>query len=160
MEFVFVLERCVDAVLVQYEFSSRFDSGNLWKVEWDASAPYDFQIWISPDCHGVCEIEICQRRRLTVCYPTHAGTEFENNNRAWFYFGMSTTEESAVEAPEGTVLTFTIRNMNPQFQKQFAKDLRPIYRVVSKVGAPAYVISAVRLKTSLSVFSCATEGRE
>ncbi|VDH95469.1 Hypothetical predicted protein [Mytilus galloprovincialis] len=62
-------------------FTSKFDSGNLTKVEKvsrdeEEDAPsyypevkpdYEYNVWTKPDC---------------------GGTEFENGNRSWFYFGI------------------------------------------------------------------------
>lgn len=63
-------------------FTSKFDSGNLARVEkvskdedeednvkyyGEPRPDYEFNVWTHPDCHG---------------------TEFENGNRSWFYFGI------------------------------------------------------------------------
>ncbi|XP_029281457.1 cytosolic carboxypeptidase-like protein 5 [Cottoperca gobio] len=89
-------------------FSSKFDSGNLGrveKVEKSSSSPptdiapsgsalsvssltpdYDFNVWTQPDC---------------------GGTEHENGNRSWFYFSVQ-------GAAPGKILKINVMNMNNQ----------------------------------------------
>ncbi|WAR24219.1 CBPC5-like protein [Mya arenaria] len=84
-------------------FTSKFDSGNLARVEKatkdeddeDSGGPkysnevkpdYEFNVWTKPDC---------------------AGTEFENGNRSWFYFGIRGWNP-------GRLIKINIVNMNRQ----------------------------------------------
>ena len=105
-----------------FTFTSNFDSGNLAHVQQttvttsdsDTEVPaaqaaascrpatststaqprsagadtpdYEFELWTAPDC---------------------SGTEFENGNRTWFFFGLK-------GGPVGAVLKFTVMNMNKQ----------------------------------------------
>lgn len=99
-------------------FHSNFDSGNLGKVE--AVVPtgvskcscsssesisevpdFEFNVWTRPDC---------------------AGTEFENGNRTWFYFGMRGGQ------PFSTV-RINIVNLNKQC-KMYAQGMTPVYRIL------------------------------
>ncbi|XP_056419685.1 cytosolic carboxypeptidase-like protein 5 isoform X2 [Hyla sarda] len=103
-------------------FSSRFDSGNLSRVEkveqtdgeGDASsgsnggsgfgspAPdYEFNVWTRPDC---------------------AETEYENGNRSWFYFSVR-------GGAPGKVIKINIMNMNKQ-SKLYGQGMAPFVRTV------------------------------
>lgn len=62
------------------------------------SPEVEFQIWTKPDCHG---------------------TEFENGNRTWFFFGVE-------GGRPGTVLRFTMMNLNKQ-AKLFSQGMAPVY---------------------------------
>ncbi|XP_050964143.1 cytosolic carboxypeptidase-like protein 5 isoform X1 [Labeo rohita] len=98
-------------------FSSRFDSGNLARVERvDRSEPdgesgrpanasaqpqpdYEFNVWTKPDC---------------------ASTEFENGNRSWFYFSVRGTLP-------GKLLKINMMNMNKQ-SKLYSQGMAPFVR--------------------------------
>uniref|UniRef100_A0A3B4AFZ5 Cytosolic carboxypeptidase-like protein 5 n=1 Tax=Periophthalmus magnuspinnatus TaxID=409849 RepID=A0A3B4AFZ5_9GOBI len=104
-------------------FSSKFDSGNLARVERvdksipsppsdsssngnTASAPsptpdYEFNVWTSPDC---------------------AGTEHENGNRSWFYFCVRGVSS-------GKLLKINVMNMNNQ-RKLYSQGMAPFVRTV------------------------------
>ncbi|XP_041951933.1 cytosolic carboxypeptidase-like protein 5 isoform X1 [Alosa sapidissima] len=100
-------------------FSSRFDSGNLARVErvdragsdgesaangnnGSLSTPdYEFNIWTKPDC---------------------ADTEFENGNRSWFYFSVRGI------AP-GKLLKINVMNMNKQ-SKLYSQGMAPFVRTL------------------------------
>ncbi|XP_061560196.1 cytosolic carboxypeptidase-like protein 5 isoform X2 [Phycodurus eques] len=102
-------------------FSSKFDSGNLARVErmtkrtpsphndggahagGAASAAnlpdYEFNVWTQPDC---------------------AGTEHENGNRSWFHFSVHGV------AP-GKLLKINVMNMNNQ-RKLYSQGMTPLVR--------------------------------
>ncbi|XP_056873745.1 cytosolic carboxypeptidase-like protein 5 isoform X3 [Takifugu flavidus] len=103
-------------------FSSKFDSGNLARVEKvkdNASPPadtspsscgpsganlspdYEFNVWTKPDC---------------------GGTEHENGNRSWFYFSVKGT------AP-GKILKINVMNMNNQ-RKLYSQGMAPLVRTL------------------------------
>ncbi|XP_012676859.1 cytosolic carboxypeptidase-like protein 5 isoform X2 [Clupea harengus] len=100
-------------------FSSRFDSGNLARVErvdpvgsdgepagtgnnGSVSSPdYEFNIWTKPDC---------------------ADTEFENGNRSWFYFSVR-------GAAPGKLLKINVMNMNKQ-SKLYSQGMAPFVRTL------------------------------
>uniref|UniRef100_A0A3Q0RES4 Cytosolic carboxypeptidase-like protein 5 n=1 Tax=Amphilophus citrinellus TaxID=61819 RepID=A0A3Q0RES4_AMPCI len=104
-------------------FSSRFDSGNLArveKVEKGNSSPssdtassgssssgsnltpdYEFNVWTQPDC---------------------AGTENENGNRSWFYFSVK-------GAAPGKLLKINVMNMNNQ-RKLYSQGMAPLVRTL------------------------------
>ena len=118
-----------------FTFFADFDSGNLGHVRQDAdeeiddevdeedneeeaarpstsgglqgrsvgseSPDYRFSLWTRPDCQG---------------------TEFENGNRTWFYFGMR-------GGPPGSVVQFTLQNLNKQ-NKLFSQGMAPVFQVV------------------------------
>ncbi|KAM4528851.1 cytosolic carboxypeptidase-like protein 5 isoform 2-T2 [Fundulus diaphanus] len=102
-------------------FSSKFDSGNLArveKVEKGSSSPpsdgpsggsslsgphltpdYEFNVWTQPDC---------------------VGTEYENGNRSWFYFNVR-------GAMPGKLLKINVMNMNNQ-RKLYSQGMAPLVR--------------------------------
>ncbi|XP_067428012.1 cytosolic carboxypeptidase-like protein 5 isoform X1 [Thunnus thynnus] len=104
-------------------FSSKFDSGNLARVEKvekgnsnpasdavsSGSAPsgsnltpdYEFNVWTQPDC---------------------AGTEHENGNRSWFYFSVR-------GAAPGKLLKINVMNMNNQ-RKLYSQGMAPLVRTL------------------------------
>ncbi|CAI5683234.1 cytosolic carboxypeptidase-like protein 5 isoform X1 [Oreochromis niloticus] len=104
-------------------FSSKFDSGNLArveKVEKGNSSPssdtpssgssssgssltpdYEFNVWTQPDC---------------------AGTEHENGNRSWFYFSVK-------GAAPGKLLKINVMNMNNQ-RKLYSQGMAPLVRTL------------------------------
>ncbi|XP_050305436.1 cytosolic carboxypeptidase-like protein 5 [Anthonomus grandis grandis] len=108
----------------QFIFYNDFDSANLLKVEfvsYSESAVVketsssstnkhivavdipdaEFNIWTKPDCYG---------------------TEFENGNRTWFYFG--------VKAPKsGLLVKFNIIDLNKQ-GKMYSQGMAPVCRVI------------------------------
>lgn len=123
-----------------FTFFSTFDSGNLASVEAipedlhplnglpDVSpdempvekggpllpSDHSFRIWTRPDC---------------------SGTEFENGNRTWFYFGLrggpSQHEElEDLNAGSGDLMIrLTVMNLNKQ-SKLFSQGMAPIVMVV------------------------------
>ncbi|XP_015715097.1 cytosolic carboxypeptidase-like protein 5 isoform X2 [Coturnix japonica] len=98
-------------------FSSRFDSGNLERVEQvgpndgnGGTAPgcaelppadYEFNVWTRPDC---------------------AHTQYENGNRSWFYFSVR-------GGAPGKLLKLHIVNMNRQ-SRLYAHGMAPFVRTV------------------------------
>uniref|UniRef100_A0A1Y1L9X4 tubulin-glutamate carboxypeptidase n=1 Tax=Photinus pyralis TaxID=7054 RepID=A0A1Y1L9X4_PHOPY len=99
-----------------FEFFSNFDSANLSRVEYvpcfesatqsSRSTLQDvhdveFNIWTKPDCFG---------------------TEFENANRTWFYFGIR------ANAPE-LVVKLNLVDLNRQ-GKMYSQGMAPVFRIV------------------------------
>ncbi|XP_021248461.1 cytosolic carboxypeptidase-like protein 5 isoform X6 [Numida meleagris] len=96
-------------------FSSRFDSGNLARVEQVGppegraapgsaalpAADYEFNVWTRPDC---------------------AHTEYENGNRSWFYFSVR-------GGAPGKLIKLHILNMNRQ-SRLYAHGMAPFVRTV------------------------------
>uniref|UniRef100_A0A1A7XB80 Cytosolic carboxypeptidase-like protein 5 n=1 Tax=Iconisemion striatum TaxID=60296 RepID=A0A1A7XB80_9TELE len=104
-------------------FSSKFDSGNLARVEkvenGSTSPPSksasggssgsgshltpdcEFNVWTQPDC---------------------AGTEYENGNRSWFYFSVR-------GATPGKLLKINVMNMNNQ-RKLYSQGMAPLVRTL------------------------------
>ncbi|XP_061668017.1 cytosolic carboxypeptidase-like protein 5 isoform X2 [Syngnathoides biaculeatus] len=99
-------------------FSSKFDSGNLARVErvtkrtpsphneaGAASAAnlpdYEFNVWTQPDC---------------------AGTEHENGNRTWFHFSVQ-------GAAPAKLLKINVMNMNNQ-RKLYSQGMAPLVRTL------------------------------
>uniref|UniRef100_UPI00358F72B2 cytosolic carboxypeptidase-like protein 5 isoform X2 n=1 Tax=Myxine glutinosa TaxID=7769 RepID=UPI00358F72B2 len=95
-------------------FTTNFDSGNLAHVERVAEnaserdsgvnipqADYEFNVWTRADC---------------------AGTEFENGNRTWFYFGVK-------GGAPGKLIRLNILNMNKQI-KLYSQGMAPLVRTV------------------------------
>ncbi|XP_072378899.1 cytosolic carboxypeptidase-like protein 5 isoform X1 [Diabrotica undecimpunctata] len=102
-----------------FTFYNEFDSANLAKVEHVPGSSHEtaskhhknalvqeiidaeFNLWTKPDCYG---------------------TEFENGNRTWFYFG--------VKAPGPAMLVkFNIVDLNRQ-GKMYSQGMAPVYRIV------------------------------
>jgi len=119
-----------------FTFSNNFDSGNLAHVQLASGPPdqevdqglsprsvppslsrpststaqprsagtdspdFEFQLWTRPDCQG---------------------TEFENGNRTWFYFGLR-------GGPPGAVIKFTVQNLNKQ-SKLFSQGMVPVFMI-------------------------------
>ncbi|KAK0164758.1 hypothetical protein PV328_003338 [Microctonus aethiopoides] len=106
-----------------FVFYNNFDSANLAKVEpikitdtddhdtcetgvksckiTENSPDYEFNVWTKHDCHG---------------------TEFQNNNRTWFYFGI----KSPVQ---GVVVKLNVVNLNRQ-SKMFSQGMCPVFKVI------------------------------
>ncbi|XP_028028900.1 cytosolic carboxypeptidase-like protein 5 isoform X2 [Bombyx mandarina] len=100
-----------------FYFIHNFDSGNLGHVErvpteliapginHKTNAPetpdYEFNIWTRPDC---------------------AGTEFENGNRTWFYFGVQATEQNVL-------VRLNLVNLNKQ-GKMYNQGMAPVTRTL------------------------------
>ncbi|XP_070781950.1 cytosolic carboxypeptidase-like protein 5 isoform X2 [Enoplosus armatus] len=113
----------MEARLGHIVFSSKFDSGNLSrveKVEKSSSSPptdiapggsapsgsnltpdHEFNVWTQPDC---------------------AGTEHENGNRSWFYFSVR-------GAAPGKILKINVMNMNNQ-RKLYSQGMAPLVRTL------------------------------
>lgn len=109
-----------DAECAGFEFFSNFDSANLAKVEYvppneSAVTPasntgrsvvpevpdVEFNIWTKPDC---------------------SGTEFENTNRTWFYFGIRANAA-------GLSVKLNMVDLNRQ-AKMYSQGMAPVYRIV------------------------------
>lgn len=100
-----------------FYFIHNFDSGNLGHVErvpTELIAPslntktnvvetpdYEFNLWTRPDC---------------------AGTEFENGNRTWFYFGIQATQP-------GALVRLNLINLNKQ-GKMYNQGMAPVTRTL------------------------------
>ncbi|XP_078036951.1 cytosolic carboxypeptidase-like protein 5 isoform X2 [Augochlora pura] len=106
-------------------FYNNFDSSNLDRVELvkvpeqsekdgneaenkscksstsDDSVDYEFNIWTKHDCHG---------------------TQFQNSNRTWFYFGFKA-------CTSGAYVKFNIVNLNKQV-KMFSQGMCPVFKVL------------------------------
>ncbi|KAL6442140.1 hypothetical protein ACFW04_002441 [Cataglyphis niger] len=108
-----------------FVFFNNFDSANLAKVE-QVKIPetsekdvyeieskltnnsnskeivdYEFNLWTKHDCHG---------------------TQFQNNNRTWFYFGVRSNYPSVL-------VRFNIINLNKQV-KMFSQGMCPVFKIV------------------------------
>ncbi|XP_071964054.1 cytosolic carboxypeptidase-like protein 5 isoform X2 [Antedon mediterranea] len=99
-------------------FTSKFDSGNLARVERVSNEDedtaiisrigdltpvpdYEFKVWTSPDCEG---------------------TEFENGNRSWFHFAVK-------GGPMNKLIKINIMNMNRQ-GKLYNQGMTPMVKVL------------------------------
>uniref|UniRef100_A0A348G602 tubulin-glutamate carboxypeptidase n=1 Tax=Odontomachus monticola TaxID=613454 RepID=A0A348G602_ODOMO len=116
---------CENIACGGFVFFNNFDSANLAKVEQvkitdvsskdayevegksvDASnskdtLDYEFNLWTKHDCHG---------------------TQYQNNNRTWFYFGVRCGR------PNSSV-RFNIVNLNKQV-KMFSQGMCPVFKIV------------------------------
>ncbi|XP_075971390.1 cytosolic carboxypeptidase-like protein 5 isoform X3 [Anticarsia gemmatalis] len=100
-----------------FYFIHNFDSGNLGHVERvpteliassvnaktnaTETPDYEFNLWTRPDC---------------------AGTEFENGNRTWFYFGVQASEPN-------TLVRLNLINLNKQ-GKMYNQGMAPVTRTL------------------------------
>lgn len=124
-DFLYNVVRCNILVMDQnniiecggFYFIHNFDSGNLGHVErvpTELIAPslnpktnvsetpdYEFNMWTRPDC---------------------AGTEFENGNRTWFYFGVQASEP-------GVLVRLNLINLNKQ-GKMYNQGMAPVTRTL------------------------------
>lgn len=80
-----------------YEIESKLTNNSNSKEISD----YEFNIWTKHDCHG---------------------TQFQNNNRTWFYFGVRSN------CPSVSV-RFNIVNLNKQV-KMFSQGMCPVFKIV------------------------------
>nr|CAD7430057.1 unnamed protein product [Timema monikensis] len=132
-----------------FTFTSNFDSGNLARVELVAKKQtvpsssdknptsnaeevpdFEFNIWTKPDC---------------------AGTEFQNNNSTWFYFGVK-------GGAPFSVVKLTLMNLNKQ-TKMYSQGMAPVYRVVpgrphwDRIREkPTYIVSNIDWSIEDNVF--------
>ncbi|KAJ1522064.1 hypothetical protein ONE63_002379 [Megalurothrips usitatus] len=105
-----------------FVFTSNFESGNMARVEQVPLPPkpppipgqssstsdvhdYEFNIWTNPDC---------------------AGTEFENSNRSWFYFGIR-------GGTPFTLVKLNLVNLNRQV-KMYSQGMAPVFRILPGRG--------------------------
>lgn len=79
-----------------YEIKDKFHNAN-YKETWD----FEFNLWTKHDCHG---------------------TQFQNNNRTWFYFGIRSTRPNVL-------VKFNIVNLNKQV-KMFSQGMCPVFKIV------------------------------
>ena len=98
---------------VSAEQSQRKSSGRRRKRSVPEKPPlaetdFSFKIWTRPDC---------------------GGTEFENGNRTWFYFGFRGSPQVFVNG--GKVIKFRVMNLNKQ-SKLFSQGMSPIVLVITK----------------------------
>nr|XP_050855960.1 cytosolic carboxypeptidase-like protein 5 [Vespula vulgaris]XP_050855961.1 cytosolic carboxypeptidase-like protein 5 [Vespula vulgaris] len=108
-----------------FVFYNNFDSANLAKVELvrvpeicniaisenetrsckslssDDTFDYEFNLWTKYDCHG---------------------TEYQNNNRTWFYFGVKACSP-------GICVRLNIVNLNKQV-RMFSQGMCPVYKII------------------------------
>ncbi|XP_031780428.1 cytosolic carboxypeptidase-like protein 5 isoform X1 [Nasonia vitripennis] len=106
-----------------FTFFNNFDSANLAKVEaveinktdngkgennktYKSSSSielpiYEFNIWTKHDCHG---------------------TEYQNNNKTWFHFGIKA-------AAQGVYVKLNLVNLNKQV-KMFSQGMCPVFKVI------------------------------
>lgn len=91
-------------------FSSRFDSGNLGRVEKVEMPEHDAE---KSSFSHVDEFNVCTK-------PDCADTEFENGNRSWFYFSVRGVQP-------GRLLKINVMNMNKQ-SKLYSQGMAPFVR--------------------------------
>ena len=124
-------------LILTRNFFQTFDSGNLQNVE---GIPYD-----SHPLEGLPEVsEEMPVEKGGPLLPTDysfrirtrpdcAGTEFENGNRTWFYFGFRGGPSTGIDDPKDIdsypTLRFTLMNLNKQ-SKLFSQGHSPVVLVV------------------------------
>ncbi|KAK9871352.1 hypothetical protein WA026_011618 [Henosepilachna vigintioctopunctata] len=104
-------------------FIRNFDSANLAKVE---LVPYDISVLSNTGSHSsastriIPEIPDFEFNIWTT--PDCGGTEFENGNRTWFYFGLRANDSSLL-------IKLNIVDLNKQ-AKMYSQGMTPVYKVV------------------------------
>lgn len=91
---------CNDIIILfldVYEIESKLANNSNSKEMPD----YEFNLWTKHDCHG---------------------TQFQNSNRTWFYFGVRSN------CPNVSV-RFNIVNLNKQV-KMFSQGMCPVFKIV------------------------------
>ncbi|KAJ8669075.1 hypothetical protein QAD02_000334 [Eretmocerus hayati] len=106
-----------------FTFYNNFDSANLAKVE---------KVEINKADNGKSENNRTHRKSSTSETPSHEfniwtkadchGTEFQNNNRTWFYFGIKA-------ATPNIYIRINIINLN-KLVKMFTQGMSPVYKVI------------------------------
>ncbi|KAL3280285.1 hypothetical protein HHI36_017776 [Cryptolaemus montrouzieri] len=109
-------------------FIRNFDSANLAKVE---AVPYDVSVLVNSGSHSSTSTrilpEIPDQEFNIWTTPDCGGTEFENGNRTWFYFGMRANAPSIL-------IKLNIVDLNKQ-AKMYSQGMCPVYKVVpSRMG--------------------------
>ncbi|XP_017769035.1 PREDICTED: cytosolic carboxypeptidase-like protein 5 [Nicrophorus vespilloides] len=123
-----------------FHFYSNFDSANLCRVEYVGTPEnkinsssftgkqdipnVEFNLWTKPDC---------------------AGTEFENGNRTWFYFGVKGTVPSAL-------IKFNIVDLNKQ-AKLYSQGMGPVFRILPGKGHWERIIDKPTFNNEKNVFT-------
>lgn len=82
-------------------FSGKNELNKNQKNSGNEQHSYEFNIWTKHDCHG---------------------TEFQNNNRTWFYFGIKSPKP-------GVFIKLNLVNLNRQV-KMFSQGMCPVFRVI------------------------------
>lgn len=90
-------DRIILLFLDVYEIESKLTNNSNSKEISD----YEFNLWTKHDCHG---------------------TQFQNSNRTWFYFGVRSNRPSVT-------VRFNIVNLNKQV-KMFSQGMCPVFKVV------------------------------
>lgn len=90
-------DRIILLFLDVYEIESKLTDNSDSKEISD----YEFNLWTKHDCHG---------------------TQFQNNNRTWFYFGVRSNRASVS-------VRFNIVNLNKQV-KMFSQGMCPVFKII------------------------------
>ncbi|XP_077990870.1 cytosolic carboxypeptidase-like protein 5 [Glandiceps talaboti] len=102
-------------------FTSKFDSGNLARVEKVYKGDDDDPDGPSASRIGdPCPVPDCEFNVWTK--PDCGGTEFENGNRSWFYFAVK-------GGNYGRLMKINIMNMNKQ-GKLYSQGMSPVVKVI------------------------------
>lgn len=98
--------QCTSYVTIQYQVLLFLDVYEIEGKSTNSSGSkdtldYEFNLWTKHDCHG---------------------TQFQNNNRTWFYFGVKSSRPSVS-------VKFNIVNLNKQV-KMFSQGMCPVFKIV------------------------------
>ncbi|XP_063912937.1 cytosolic carboxypeptidase-like protein 5 isoform X1 [Zophobas morio] len=102
-----------------FTFYNDFDSANLAKV---AFVPTNESVISVPNNSAKAPPEIPDAEFNLWTRPDCCGTEFENGNRTWFYFGVKAHSPSLL-------VRLNIVDLNRQ-GKMYSQGMAPVYRVV------------------------------
>ncbi|KAK4882148.1 hypothetical protein RN001_005467 [Aquatica leii] len=104
-----------------FEFFSNFDSANLSKVEY---VPPNESVVISPPpgAGRVMVPELPDVEFNLWTKPDCFGSEFQNANRTWFYFGIRANSS-------GLIVKLNMVDLNRQ-AKMYSQGMAPVYRII------------------------------
>ncbi len=103
-------------------FFSNFDSGNLSRVEKvEAECVENTPSQRNKEPIGVVNLVCDYEYNVWTC-PDCMGTQFENGNRTWFYFGIR-------GGRGGKTIKINVMNMNKQ-GKLYSQGMAPVVKVV------------------------------
>ncbi|XP_066248297.1 cytosolic carboxypeptidase-like protein 5 isoform X1 [Euwallacea similis] len=105
----------------QFTFHNDFDSANLARVEFVSNSETAVSKQSSTSSNKIA-IEIPDAEFNLWTKPDCNGTEFENGNRTWFYFG--------IKAPRpGLLVKLNLVDLNRQ-GKMYSQGMAPVFRIM------------------------------
>uniref|UniRef100_T1JM20 Uncharacterized protein n=1 Tax=Strigamia maritima TaxID=126957 RepID=T1JM20_STRMM len=117
----------MEAEIDDFYFTSKFDSGNLAKVQ--SIKFFGTNTSNSPDNVSELYPNLRPEYRFHLwTKPDAAGTAYENSNRTWFHFAVQTRRRSCV-------VQYVLQNLNKQM-RLYAQGMAPVFS--NKPGSDEY----------------------